>query len=103
MKVSRIDFDTLMKDSFFTSLSKSIHQRISIGGISDADRSAWPTHPVEERVRPPYRAIVQLSVRRTLLDGCQVIVFIAVQSCHKLKKRRAMRVPNEDPARTEIS
>merc|ERR1740138_1518176 len=107
MKVSRIDFDTLMKDSFFTSLSKSIHQRISIGGISDADRSAWPTHPVEERVRPPYRAIVQLSVRRTLLDGCQVIVFIAVQSdplaeelvqsCHKLKKRRAMRVPNDDP------
>jgi len=113
MKVSRIDFDTLMKDSFFTSLSKSIHQRISIGGISDADRSAWPTHPVEERVRPPYRAIVQLSVRRTLLDGCQVIVFIAVQSdplaeelvqsCHKLKKRRAMRVPNDDPVRSEIS
>merc|ERR1719162_2686863 len=113
MKVSRVDFDTLMKDSFFTNLSKSIHQRISSGTVATADRSAWPPHPLEERVRPPYRAIVQLSVRRTLLDGCQVLVFIAVQSdplaeelvqsCHKLKKRRAMRVPNDDPVRCEIS
>jgi hypothetical protein len=113
MKVSRVDFDALMKDAFFSSLSKSIHQRISAGDVNTADRGAWPTHPLEERVRPPYRAIVQLSVRRTLLDGCQVIVFITVQSdplaeelvqsCHKLKKRRAMRAPNDDPARTEIS
>merc|ERR1719247_3161232 len=113
MKVSRVDFDTLMKDAFFASLSKSIRQRISAGGVNTADRGSWPSHPLEERVRPPYRAIVQLSVRRTLLDGCQVIVFIAVQSdplaeelvqsCHKLKKRRAMRVPNDDPARSEMS
>merc|ERR1719454_2580172 len=113
MKVSRVDFDTLIKDSFFTSLSKSIRQRTTNDSGSSVDRSSWPPHPLEERLRPPYKAIVQLSVRRTLLDGCQVIVFIAVQSdplaeelvqsCHKLKKRRAMRVPNDDPVRTEIS
>merc|ERR1719424_242619 len=74
--------------------------------------ASWPPHPLEERVRPPYRAIVQLSVRPALLDVCQVLVFIAVQSdplaeelvqsCHKLKKRRAMRVPNDDPVRPEV-
>lgn len=114
MKVSRLDFDKLMEDSFFTSLSKSIRQRIATGGVvGPLERSSWPPHPLEERVRPPYRAIVQLSVRRTLFDGCQVLVFIAVQSdplaeelvqsCHKLKKRRAMRVPNDDPARSDVS
>merc|ERR1711865_786112 len=97
---------------FFTSLSKSIHQRISAGKMND-NMNSWPPHPLEERVRPPYRAIVQLSVRPALLDVCQVLVFIAVQSdplaeelvqsCHKLKKRRAMRVPNDDPVRAEIS
>lgn len=113
MKVSRVDFDTLIKDSFFSSLSKSIRQRISSGSVNNMDRGGWPAHPLEERVQPPYHAIVQLSVRRTLLDGCQVIVFITVQSdplaeelvqsCHKLKKRRAMRVPNDDPVRVEMS
>lgn len=113
MHVSRVDFDSLMQDSFFSSLSKSIRQRIANGGASESPGRSWPPHPLEERVQPPYRAIVQLSVRRTLLDGCQVLVFIAVQSdplaeelvqsCFKLKKRRAMRVPNDDPVRSECS
>jgi hypothetical protein len=113
MKVSRVDFDTLMKDAFFTSLSKSIHQRIAAGGSGAAAPSRHQPHPLDERVQPPYRAIVQLSVRRALMDGCQVVVFIAVQSdplaeelaqsCHKLKKRRAARVIKDDPPRCEIS
>jgi len=85
-----------MKDAFFTSLSKSIHQRIAAGGSGATAPSRHQPHPLDERVQPPYRAIVQLSVRRALMDGCQVVVFIAVQSdplaelaqsCHKLKKR----------------
>jgi hypothetical protein len=110
MKVSRIDFDALMKDAFFTSLSRSILQRFA-GESSNG--TTMDVHPLEERVRPPYRAIVQLSVRRTLVDGCQVLVFITVQSdplaeelvqsCHKLKKRRAMRVSNDEAARTDLS
>lgn len=109
IKVSRVDFDVLMRDAFFMSLSKSIHQRI-VGSdefplLGD---SKWPPHLLEEKLRPPYQSIVQLSVRRTIHEGGQVLVFIAVQSeplaeelvgsCHKLKKRRAVRATYDDSA-----
>mmetsp|Transcript_68168 Transcript_68168/g.210936 ORF Transcript_68168/g.210936 Transcript_68168/m.210936 type:complete len:90 (-) Transcript_68168:35-304(-) len=52
--------------------------------------------------------MVQLNVRRTLLEGGQVLVFIAVQSellaeellrsCHRLKKRRAVQHPHAQEA-----
>lgn len=109
IKVSRVDFDILMRDAFFVSLSKSIHQRIV--GASDTDLLAakdFPPHALEEKIRPPYQSIVQLSVRRTVHEGGQVLIFIAVQSeplaeelvgsCHKLKKRRAVRATYEDAA-----
>lgn len=108
LKVSRVDFDILMRDAFFVSLSKSIHHRIvGSDNLPDADNK-WPPHLLEEKLRPPYRSIVQLSVRRTIHEGGQVLVFIAVQSeplaeelvgsCHKLKKRRAVRATHDDVA-----
>jgi len=108
IKVSRVDFDVLMRDAFFVSLSKSIHQRIVGSDEFPLADSKWPPHLLEEKLRPPYRSIVQLSVRRTIHEGGQVLVFIAVQSeplaeelvgsCHKLKKRRAVRATYDDSA-----
>lgn len=98
LKASRIDYDTLMGDAFFASLSKSISGRT----VQAADAAAGGVVQVnaEERVRPPYEAMVQLSIRRTVLEGSQVLVFIAVQSdrlatelvrsCEQLRRRRAI-------------
>jgi len=103
MKVIRVPYDALMEDTYFINLSKSVLARP--GKISSAT-SPQPFAvsggiPEQERVRPPYYSVVQLSVRRTILEGGLVLVFIAVQSeplaeelvrsCNQLKKRRACR------------
>lgn len=108
--VSRVQYDALMHDAFFLSLSRSIHARPDLQnpevGLAQHpgafEASDWRLRPqLEERVRPPYRAMVQLSVRRAVAEGGQVLVFMAVQSeplaeeltnsCRKLRKRRAAR------------
>lgn len=121
IKADRVSYDTLMNDSFFVSLFKSIQKRPELEATvaAQANGKQTPFGPpanLEERTHPPYMSLVQLCVRRPLFEGGQVIVFIAVQSeplaeelvrsCHALKKRRAFRHtietrnqdPNSDPA-----
>jgi len=104
LKTERVGYELLMNDKFFVSLSRSILSRKDLfppgGGV---------TPDLEERVKPPYFSLVQLSVRRTVYEGGQVLVFIAVQSeplaeelvrsCHQLRKRRAVQnLANRKPA-----
>mmetsp|Transcript_106934 Transcript_106934/g.284532 ORF Transcript_106934/g.284532 Transcript_106934/m.284532 type:complete len:329 (-) Transcript_106934:12-998(-) len=103
LKADRVSYEDLMEDPFFVSLSKHILGRseaLPHTAQQSAASSTKSTARSVERVRPPYASMVQLSVRRTLLEGGQVLVFIAVQtellaeellrSCHRLKKRRAV-------------
>lgn len=114
IEVTRVQYDALMQDNFFLSLARSVLARPElqlsqsdanlspIAGLGSLD-AEWkqPQMRLEERARPPYRSLVQLNVRRALVEGGQVLVFIAVQSeplaeelthsCRKLRKRRAAR------------
>jgi len=92
----RVGYNELFQDAFFRSLSRSIHSR------QEATRQAGTAHRSnEERARPPYQSVVQLSLRRTAFEGGQVLVFIAVQSemladellnsCRRLRKLRAIQ------------
>jgi len=110
IEVSRVRYDALMHDAFFLSLSRSIRARPDLQHSEDglahqsgsSEASDWRLRmQLEERVRPPYKSMVQLSVRRALVEGGQVLVFIAVQSeplaeelansCRKLRKGRTAR------------
>jgi len=98
LKAARLDYASLMKEETFISLSKSITARPL---PADAAAGGSRHENAEERVKPPYEALVQLTVRRTVLEGGQVLVFIAVQSdrlaaelvrsCQQLKRRRAIQ------------
>jgi len=115
IRTIRVSYDELMQDAFFTSLGKSVLERPELWpGASvpqGASSSAGFVLPngLEERVRPPYLSLVQLSVRRTILEGGQVLVFIAVQSdglaaelirsCDQLRRRRAVRHMAFEPRR----
>jgi len=103
IRINKLSYEDLMQDAFFTSLSKSVLARPELwpGGKFPASPPHVLARNLEERVRPPYHFLVQLSVRRPLLEGGQVIVFIAVQcdalgselirSCEQLRRRRAFR------------
>jgi len=101
-----VDYEMLMKDAFFSNLSRSILERsdlkeqaLELSAASKPTPSQRP-HQFEERVQPPYKPMVQLSIRRTALEGGQVIVFIAVQTdvlaselvrgIKQLRRRRAV-------------
>jgi len=117
IKADRIGYNALMRDAFFINLSRSIMSRpeLQSRGLGVAQMSASHVASavnsapnLEDRVRPPYVSVVQLSVRRTLVEGGQVLVFKAVQSeplaeelvrsCYQLKKRRATRHVDRDAA-----
>lgn len=99
LQVFRVEYDILMKDSFFANLSRSIWEHKSRQG---RDRLV----PVlEECVRPPYPSLVQAQVRQTNRAGSNIgksLVFIAVQNdplandlvrgCHALKKKRIIEM-----------
>mmetsp|Transcript_10365 Transcript_10365/g.36449 ORF Transcript_10365/g.36449 Transcript_10365/m.36449 type:complete len:308 (+) Transcript_10365:66-989(+) len=104
LQASLLDYDILMEDVFFSSLAKSITARTDLKEQEqskpvgkDAGR---PEVNFEERVQPPYKPMVQLNLRRTALEGGQVLVFIAVQTDHlaaelirgikQLRRRRAV-------------
>lgn len=99
LKAGSLDYETLALDSLFVSLSKSISAR-----PLPADEAAGGSRQemrADERVRPPYDSLLQLHIRRTVLEGGQAIVCIAVQSerlalelirsCEQLKRRRAIQ------------
>mmetsp|Transcript_128962 Transcript_128962/g.413031 ORF Transcript_128962/g.413031 Transcript_128962/m.413031 type:complete len:339 (-) Transcript_128962:72-1088(-) len=116
IKTQSVSYDELMQDAFFMSLSKSVLERPELwpGGQASASALSGRALPksLEERVRPPYLSLVQLSVRRTILEGGQVLVFIAVQSdslagellrsCEQLRRRRAVRHMAFEPTRSEV-
>lgn len=70
----------LERDAFFASLSKSVadKQRLEIDQMINFNfpQRVWQ----EDRSRPPYNSVAQLSIRRRNAEGGQVIVFIATQS-----------------------
>lgn len=98
LKAMRIEYERLIEDAFFQSLASSITSRPDLQDTR-GERGAVE-HPLAERARPPYTPMVQLSVRRTIYEGGQVLVFIAVQSellaselvrsCEQLRRRRAI-------------
>lgn len=115
MRLNKVSYEELMHDSFFASLSKSVLERPELwpGGAvvpMTAEQPQALPRMLEERVRPPYVALVQLSIRRPILEGGQVIVFIAVQSeglatelirsCDQLRRRRLVRHAVQVPTAT---
>merc|ERR1711920_375716 len=102
-QIQKLDYEELMHDAFFASLSRRVLERPELwpGGKLPAPLPPVLPRMLEERVRPPYLSLVQVSVRRPILEGGQVVVFIAVQcdalaselmrTCNQLRKRRAVR------------
>lgn len=103
IRIGKLSYEELMRDAFFASLSKNLLERPELWPGAKVPTSMPHALPrcLEERIRPPYLAIVQLSMRRPILEGGQVIIFIAVQcdalaselirSCNQLRRRRAVR------------
>merc|ERR1712087_716712 len=112
-----------MQDAFFVSLSKSVlawpgRPRTTTPPRRPPGRLDPPGPepvPEQERVRPPYNSVVQMSAKRGSPEGGQVLIFIAVQSeplaeelvrsCNQLRKRRTLqhvsqgeglRLPDDD-------
>lgn len=75
LDVGLLDYDQLREDVFFGSLARSIRARVDLQ-VQDAEVV------FEERIQPPYRPLVKLSIRRTALEGGQVLAFISVQTDH---------------------
>merc|ERR1712194_865183 len=87
-----------MGDPVFAQQLKEVSER---PGRGLTDVNSLKADVVEaERARPPYDAVVRLGIRRTVLEGGQVLVYIAVQSdrlgvelirsCEQLRRRRAI-------------
>jgi len=107
VQAEMVSYDALMNDAFFASLSKSVQSRPGRPGSAEAPPprtpAAWAPEPVseQERIRPPYYSVVQLSIRRAAFEGGRVLIFIAAQSeplaeelvrsCQQLKTRRALQ------------
>lgn len=114
MRVELVSYDALMKDAFFVSLSRSVLVRPGRPCSGASTPPAAPEAvPELERVRPPYYSVVQMNVKRTVHEGGQIVVFIAVQSeplaeelvrsCHQLKKRRVLRNVAQGSASATLS
>jgi len=98
MKATRLDWESVFEDPVFAQQLKEVSER---PGRGLTDVNSLKADVVEaERARPPYDAVVRLGVRRTVLEGGQVLVYIAVQSdrlgvelirsCEQLRRRRAI-------------
>lgn len=96
LQVFRVEYDALMKDSFFSNLSRSIREHKS--RLLHNQQSV-----LEDCVRPPYPSLVQCQIRQTSKGGSnigRILVFISVQNdplandlvrgCHALKKKRVI-------------
>jgi len=100
-----VDYDTVMQDSFFSNLARNIMDRSDLRSqeleeSASSKVSQARAQMYEERIQPPYKPMVQLSIRRTAFEGGQVLVFIAVQTdvlamelvrgIKQLRRRRAV-------------